>query len=311
MDSESGNEFTIVRFGRSTINDLRKLTQIVFKYSPSYDDYIKLFGTKDEYLGLIAYHEGKPVAFFGAIEMLLDTGNFIEKAAQPVNIMVHPDYRNFDLFTMLYHRLFEIAKSENISIFFGWPNSELIFGKLLRWKKCCNMIIVRFKVKTVPYAKLLYKLSFTRKAMRRIIGFFVMPLKVQISDEVSKLFAQNDGFEILRNTQFLKQKASLGASIIKIKGKLVIISADYRIKLGDFQQMDLEEFEKVIKFLKILAFFCGMGEIVTILNPQSRISKSILDKYPGNESLSLMYKEINNNTVSSKLNLRFLDFDTF
>jgi hypothetical protein len=63
--------------------------------------------------------------------------------------------------------------------------------------------------------------------------------------------------------------------------------------------------------LKIIAFFLGMDEIITILNPESRMSKMILDKYPGSDSLSLMYHEINSGIVTSNLNFRFLDFDTF
>jgi hypothetical protein len=311
MVFDLNSEFTTVRFTRNRIDDLRKLTRVVFKYAPSYEGYVRLFGAKDEYLGYITYHKETPVAFFGAIEMVLVSGSRIEKAAQPVNIMVHPGYRNLELFTILYQKLLELAKSESFVILFGWPSSELIFGKLLRWRKSCTMMTVRFKVKTMPYSKLFYKIPITKRIMRQILKLILLPHRVPVTDSVARVFSQNDGLEILRNKQFLDQKVSLGASVIKIQGKLIIVSADYRIKLGDMQSMSVEDFDRVVWRLKIIAFFLGMDEIITILNPESRMSKMILDKYPGSDSLSLMYHEINSGIVTSNLNFRFLDFDTF
>ncbi|MHC1706732.1 MAG: GNAT family N-acetyltransferase [Bacteroidales bacterium] len=304
-------QLDIRRFSKTYIKDIQDLSRVVFGKKISRNYYLTLFGEVDDYLGFIVFKGDRALAFFGAIEVQLNDGKMLHKAAQPVNIMVHPDYKHSNYFLLLYNKVLELSKERGIVLLFGWPNSELIFSKILRWDKVCNMQKLTLPVRTLPFGKIVFRIHLLFPLYKSFVKSVFKLFEQEYSSKISEFITPKQYPRIERSDFYLNQKFRLGAQLIEISKKKMIINTDYRLKIGDIEPCSIQDLKSIVKKLKRICFFTGLSEITIYLNPTNEQHQMIINNYNTKDDLALMYKMINPNSKIQPPSLTYTDFDTF
>jgi predicted N-acetyltransferase YhbS len=84
---------------------------------------------------VVAEHNGLIVGHSAIIPVLLKLGSEVITAFQPVQLMVHPEYRRQGMFLALDRALFAEAKDRNMLVGFGFPATPTYRGAVasLSW----------------------------------------------------------------------------------------------------------------------------------------------------------------------------------
>lgn len=307
------NKFEAFQFSHELIDDFILLFNQSFTNGKRIDrdKVLKIFGNEGNYLGYLAYDGKKPIAFFGAVKLDFVYSNEIIKIAQSVNSMVLPKYRKFNLFYHLSELTSHLAKKENIKFIFGLPNSPELFHCLLDWTYLGPMKKYSFKIKTIPLAKIFWKLNFLRRIYLLYFNVITNHLKTQNTDNIRIKSQRDNNFYIPRSRNYLTYKKNLGAEIFTIYNTQIIVSLDYRIKLGDMEDISLDNFVLVLKKLKRICFWLGINEICYSVDSNSEWNQILKDKYFAKDDLQLMYYPFDKNYELDFSHITSADYDTF
>lgn len=307
------NKFDVKRFSKSLIDDFSILYNEVFtKGIPlSKKKILMQYGDSEYYLGFIAYDQYKPIGFYGVVPFDFMYDGKIIKIAQSINTMVHPLYRKHNLFFHLAQMTYELAKKENIIFIYGWPNSPKLFGSLLKWINLGPMQSYYFHVKTFPLAKIVWKLSFFKILYNKYLKIITTNAHNKNYESVNFKKAFDNNYFIPRTLNYLNYKKNFGAFILKIEGKNIWVSIDYRLKVGDIEDATLQEFKQILKKLKKIAFWIGINEILFSVDKVSGWNNILKDKYQSKFDTPLMYYPLYESFRLEFAHLTSGDFDTF
>lgn len=305
-------QIVIERFSQQLIPDFLSLFEASYGKTISEEYVRKKYDTAElggSFFGYLAYHNEKPIAYYGVLPVpfLLD-GKQVT-AVQSADTMTHPEYRRHGLFPLLAKKTYQLAKNEGASLVFGWPNenSYPTFKNKLGWIDLGKMQRFSFKVRTFPLAKIAFKI----KPIKKLYQQFV---KAVAHDYGMKFMpSQKTGNQVPWSKEYLSYKESLGAYPMNtdLHGN-VVISVDFRLKIGGLTKDQIDSFQSVLKHVKRKCFILGITEIQFIVSPDSEVSKSLLEHgHEPTDDLPLMYWPFNDSVQIDKMELTGFDYDGF
>ena len=159
-------KYTIVPLSLDNIKDITCLYKAVFGKSITLSTVHKKFDTSylgKSHFGHLAYYNEEPVAFIGAIPVLMHYKNGYELAAQYVDAMTMPNHTGKGLFTTLAKHTEKQLLDARIKFVWVFPNqySEYMLFNKLDWKYVERMQGFKIKVTNIPLEKIVRKFDLT------------------------------------------------------------------------------------------------------------------------------------------------------
>lgn len=303
--------FTFKRFSIEHVPAFIPLFRTCFNKKITQEKVVQIFSNDPEWFGYLAFDGQVAIGFYGVVPFNVKIDGQLVKAAQSLFTMVHPNYRGGELVLGLSELTVQLAYSQGIKFFFGWPNSSKLFKGLLKWSELDNMQKYSFRAGTLPLGKIVWKLSFLKtpydiyfKVILRLMG-----CKIRIDRDLEP--PDENSAMIPRDLSYFNYKKALGSIVITIKDKIVWISKDYRLKIGDIEKCNINDFKKVLKKLKFIAFIAGLTEIDFIVNQQSEWNYLLKNEFESKPDLQLMYKPLSEGIILKSVHFTGGDFDTF
>ncbi len=304
-------QIVIGRFSERLIPQFLQLFQASFGRSISEDHIRNKYATEalgGSYFGFMAFHNNRPIAYYGVLPVPFILKDRKLTAVQSADTMTHPEYRRHGLFPLLAEKTYQLAGEEGASFVFGWPNenSYPIFRNKLGWIDLGRMQRFSIKVNTLPLAKLFYKIPFLRPLYMAFVK-----VGLGIKDQNGTDFPVSENC-VPRNAAYLGYKKRTGVFSVFSQEGNIAVSLDYRLKIGDLTQNQLNSFPELLKNLKMKCFLFGISEFQIIISPNSS-SEKVLSKagMQKEDDLPLMYRPFSEDIKIETVNLTGMDYDGF
>ncbi|WP_296381225.1 GNAT family N-acetyltransferase [Winogradskyella sp.] len=308
--------YTIAPLSLENIKDLAYLYKKVFgnnytidiikqKYDTSYLDL--------SHFGHIAYNKMQPIAFHGAIPVLMEHNGNYEIAAQYGDAMTLPKYTGNGLFTELGKLTDNQLKKANVKFVWGFPNQNSEYGYLnkLDWQYVDRMQGFKIKTGMLAVEKVTRKLNFTNQLYEshilKVFKNYTTDTKIKGS-----VYNEKDIVSTCRNEDFYNYKSFANNFTIAINGVLFWVKIKNGLLIGDIETPSEQHFYDSLNQLKNIAAKNGIGEIIFQTSPNTQITDLLKNKVDECfESWVVGYKSFISNFPLEKLKLTFGDLDTF
>lgn len=309
-------EYEIKPLSNETISDLKMLYQAVFGNSYTEKQILEKYDTDylgKKYFGHIAYHNNKPVAFYGAIPIQMKYKNELELAAQYCDAMTVKNHEGKGLFTKLSQLTDVKLQSEGFKFVWGFPNQNSEYGCFhkLNWTYKENMEGFRFQIRTFPLEKILKK----TKILSNWYAKFVQQQfsKYEVANSISgSVFSNENYVSVNRNQEYYVYKSFRNNFCIKINETLFWIKIQHGLLVGDVEITSAENFDLALKKLKQIACSIGVTEIIFQASPNTLLAEVLQSRTNLQfESWKVGYKNFDSNFPLENLKFTFGDLDTF
>lgn len=205
----------------------------------------------------------KIVSFYGIICQKAIYNKDVFYIAQSCDSMTHKEHSGKGLFLNLAKKSYQKLEESGIKFVYGFPN-KLIYGlriKKLKWLHNENINVFKFKIKTLPFAKLIKKLP----ALKPLYFFYLN--KMLRNNFSSASFFQNSVVKenvggILHDADYFKYKGGKDKYVLKVNGINLWVKFDGLMWVGDFEHTSADEFSKCLSCLKKMAVKTGCTSIV-------------------------------------------------
>ncbi|KAA1244138.1 GNAT family N-acetyltransferase [Aquimarina sp. RZ0] len=309
-------EFRIEKLTETNIKDLKTIYKVVFGNKVSDNFVFQKFDTSYlglKYFGHLAYHHDKPIAFHGAIPVMMRYNDQTEIAAQYGDAMTFPEYTGKGLFTKL-GKLTDIQLQQaGIKFVWGFPNQNSEYGYInkLDWKYVERMQGFKIKTSNIPIEKIARKVNFTNQVFEKHLAqVFAKHQTKQILK--GSVYDQGNITSTSRNIEYYKYKSFADNFIVRIEECLFWIKIKNGLLIGDIEIPSEEQFQKGLKGLKDIAAKNGIGEIIFQSSPDTLITqlmeKQNIEQF---ESWAVGFKNFDSQFPLDRLKLTFGDLDTF
>ena len=308
--------YTITPLSLKNLNDLCFLYKKVFNNDVSLEMISKKFETSYtgiSYFGHLAYSNKKPVAFHGAIPIIMTYNGKEELAAQYGDAMTLKEHTGNGLFTKLGKLTDTKLKEAGVKFVWGFPNQNSEYGYMnkLNWKYVDRTQGFILKTNSIPIEKFAQKFNFTKNILQRNITSVFEKHKTNKIIK-SSVLNEKEYVTTLRNKAYYDYKSFTGNFKIDIDGVLFWIKIKNGLLVGDIESPNEKLFFQALQKLKLMASNCGIGELVFQASPNTSITKLLdslnVEKF---ESWAVGYKNFNSNFPLEKIKLTFGDLDTF
>ncbi|WP_459210772.1 GNAT family N-acetyltransferase [Aquimarina rhabdastrellae] len=309
--------YSIAPLSHKNIKDLLYLYEFVFGNTYSLDFILKKFDTSylgKSYYGHLAYHDKRPIAFHGAIPVLMEYQGRHEIAAQYGDAMTLPTYTGKGLFTKLGQLTDQQLQDDGISFVWGFPNQNSEYGYInkLHWNYVERMQGYKIKTAIIPLEKMVRKFKFTNQFYINRIKKAFEKYRVPSYIQGSVLNSKNDIVTTCRNTHYYTYKSFSENFTIKIDDVLFWIKIKNGLLIGDIETPSKAAFNNALEKLKKLASDNGIGELIFQSSPNT-LTTDLLQEQSDDyfESWIVGFKNFSSKFPLEKLKLTFGDLDTF
>ncbi len=309
-------KYTIVPLSLENIKDLSYLYKNVFGNSVTLSLVKKKFDTSylgKSHFGHLAYDNDKPIAFHGAIPVLMQHKGKQEIAAQYGDAMTLPDYTGNGLFTILGKHTDKQLLEAGIRFVWGFPNQNSEYGYLnkLDWQYKERMLGFKIKTTNLPLEKIFKRNNITRGLYDKYIKKTFEKYKTDVPLKGS-VFLNNEIISAVRNNDYYKYKAFADNFTIKLNNVLFWIKIKNGLLIGDVEVSNESDFDKALEKLKSIAAKSGIGELIFQASPDTQIASLMINRADEQfESWAVGFKNFNSDFPLERLKLTFGDLDTF
>jgi hypothetical protein len=216
--------------------------------------------------------------------------------------MTHSKHRRRNLFYLAGRKTYELAASEGIAFVFGFPNRNSYRGLLkLGWTHDGDIARYRIFVPTIPLGLLGPFFAPVRDLHRRIFARVVKKWRLEAFPLPSSAIEPGVG--------------GMHRSPLSLDYKPVawINQIDGQIGIGDMQISSIkDEFTRLLRRIKWIAFLSGCSIVRTYVSPQSRLDRLFRDHgYKRSTTLANCYLDLTGEADPSLFKWVYGDFDTF
>jgi hypothetical protein len=308
------NEFIIERIEKAKLNDLVYLTSTVNSKRTSEKYFQNKFNTQytgKSFIGFIAYHKtGEPAAFYGVYPCMMTDGKSTFLGCQSGDTITNPKFQKKGLFTKLALQTFDLAREEEISIVYGFPNNNSSYGffNRLDWRKIGELSSFEFQYSNNNLYNLLNKYKYSRifySLYFKIIYQFVKTEGFLNSNNSS------NSYSVLHDEKFYLYKKYEKSFFVKLNGFKFWIKFADGILIGDIERFDLAKCIQFYKTLNKLAGLFGVKKITIDCMEDSFLYNLFYKKTESKKSLEVGIYILNKQYSNSDFRFSFGDADTF
>lgn len=303
--------FIYKRLDDSSLADVQYLFLTVFNKKKSINYLKNKYNTS--YLGIkyicyIAYHDSKPVAFYGAIPQKFSSNSSSILVAHACDSFTLNEYQKKGLHYNLALKSYEVMKTEGIQFVYAYHSENTYFStKKLGWLEYKKMQRFHFKTTTLPLAKLTKKLSLekTYSIFCNAILEKYSILNVEEVDFSSKKMMQYN------QEDFINYKNGFNTHLlIAFYDCTFWIKIDAILHVGFFTSSNEENFKKALLKLKKTASLIGISEILFQVLIDSKEYQLLSKIETPKESWLLGYLPFETVNLDD-LEFNYADLDTF
>lgn len=312
----AGDDYTIERVEHGRLKDLQFLYKVSFGEEVSMQFLEKKYNT-DPFgainIGYIAYHNtGEPAAYYGVFPCKAVLEGEVHLCAQSGDTMTHPDHRGKGLFIRLAKATYELARESGIQFIFGFPNSNSYpgFVNKLGWTHLENLNIYKIKVFTFPLAYLCGKISFLSGIYRAYASLIINGKKSKQKCFTNPVIEGTNG-GLLRDESFFTYKNYFPKDIIEVNGRCVYIKASSALRIGEIESASGEEFNRIVKKLKWLAWLLGCYAVYFYYSPGVKYDKYLSEITAPAKGLAIGWLDLTSGKDLSLLKFSQADLDTY
>lgn len=309
-------KYSLERIDRNKVCDLIPIYEDAFKTTANIGNLVyKLdtFYSPVSYLGIITYYDTTTAcSYYGVYPVFAIINGTKYLISQSGDTMTHSDHVGKGLFYDSANLTYELCKQFNVQGVFGFPSKPSYpgFKKKLNWKFNEKIKKYSFFIPVIPFAYLASKNSFFRKIYNIWIKVLLSFFKAGSCFPGSIVSNRNDG--IYRDENYWKYKMRCNdIFIINICNSNVVIKFNGSLSIGDIELDDNTDLKKIIRRLKILAFFSFNTRIVTYLSPNTLIDRKFSEINTHEDGLPIGFLNFSNDVDLAELKFSYFDFDTF
>jgi hypothetical protein len=317
MHAETGKkEYRIERLGKGNLDDLDRLYRAVHgkAWPPGY--YQKKYNTSytgAEYLGYFAYNDqGLAIAYYGVTPCFLQYKRDLLLAAQAVDAMTHPEYRNRGLLAELCNLTIDLCRQSSILLVFGFPNQHSYpsFVNRLGWISTGRLEYFALPVPTIPLASAAQRYGLLKRPYMAWRRAFLKGRLVPLAGIAGP--AANGQFGgIYRDDAYLQYKRySVGTQVIRVGTALAWVRIQQDLAIGDLS-LEGQDFETTINALKRIAAWLGIRRLYFHSNPGTPLHRQFASRYSPIPSFPIIFMDLGAGIPLDELKFTFADIDTF
>lgn len=287
--------------------DVQYLMRVVFGKRVSiphlknkYADYLQL-----GYLSTIAYHNDKPIGFYGVIpQEFLHNGQSII-VAQACDSYTLKEYQGKGVHYNLAKFAYNIMKDQQVQFVYAFHSENTYHStKKLDWQERERLARFHLNINTFPFAKVYKKLKLQKQFQNKVHRVFNQYLSSDFE------YSSNLSHQII-NAVFLKYKERMSDYyIIEIEGCVFYLKVDSVIRIGLFTFETYENFLIAVEKLKDIGSQIGVSEILFQVSENSemyQVLKKITTPQPSWILGYLKFREIDINPFE----FAYINLDTF
>lgn len=301
--------FTYKRLSEGNFKDLQYLFLNVFNKKKTIHYLKNKYNTS--YLGIknicfLAYHNDKPVAFYGAIPQKFTSNSSTILVAHACDSFTLKEYQNKGLHYNLALKSYELMRTEGIKMVYAYHSENTYYStKKLSWLEHKKMQRFHFRIATLPLAKIAKKTRLN-SLYQNICGNYLRRFEtLYIIPDSSNKFKQN------YDSDFLHYKNNFNQHyFIKLHDYKFWIKIDSVLHVGFFSSKSDQDFELALKKLKKISAVLGINEIlfqVVIDSKEYEILSKIKTTKPSWLIGYLPFEPIN----MENFEFNYADLDTF
>ncbi len=289
--------------------------------------YAKVFGNKytlnfinskfrNEYTGIsaqghFAFKNDRPVAFHGAIPVIMKQGETKELAAQYGDAMTIKSEVGNGLFTDLGLRTDDLLQQKNVQFVWGFPNQNSEYGYVnkLNWKgnermKCLIIPLSKISKEQLTRKSERLKAAFQKSIQKKLEGLIIdkKPLS-------SIHFHQQGGVD--RSSEFYAYRSFSFNYHLKLSHGLAWIKTEGGLLIGDLEYQSKTEIKFLLQELISLGKELGFHQLVLQASKESRLYKDLAGEHSFLDSWLIGFKDFSSSFDFKKMAFTYGDLDTF
>lgn len=311
------DDYTIEKLGPQHFKAMQSLFKHCFKRSLADDFFIRKFDTPNsatEIFGYVAIaKDGTLASSYGLYPCRISYEGKTYLAAISGDSMTHENHRGKKLFDTLARKTYQLAKDSGIKFMYCFPNQYTLTGsQKLSWiyREGEQMRTYRIKVSTIPLAKICRKNKMLNSIHRAWVNFILYSAKKDAAHFENSLLKDQIP-SVIHDKDYFAYKSYSHNSLIRIADCNAWIKIDGELKIGDIENKNGINFQKLIRKLKRIAFWTGCPEIQTTVCEESHIHQSMKNDFPNDPSFLVGRMEFDLDFPKEKVKFTMADFDTF
>lgn len=253
--------FIYKRLSEENLKDLQYLFLNVFNKKKTINYLKNKYNTS--YLGIknicfLAYHNNKPIAFYGAIPQKFTSSSSTIFVAHACDSFTLKEYQNKGLHYNLALKSYELMRAEGIKMVYAYHSENTYHStKKLDWLEHKKMQRFHFKTVTFPIAKIAKKTYFDSLYQKICENYLRRFESLNPRTDYSNKFKQN------YNRDFIVYKNSFNHHFfIELHDCNFWIKIDSILHVGHFSSKSDQNFKLALKKLKKIATVLGINEIL-------------------------------------------------
>jgi hypothetical protein len=311
------NTSKIYRFEKLTASNVQLLLPLykkIFNQSYSLPQITQKYLSKHTGIaaqGYFAFHNDKPIAFHGAIPVLMEHKNEIQLAAQYGDAMTLKKHTGNGLFTKLGELTDDLLRKKEVRFVWGFPNQNSEYGYVnkLNWKGNNRMNCYIIPVSKTSSEQLLRKSGILTNRKQKQI-------KEKLAPQIQPKFLENSissdsKIGTLRNSDYYNYKSFSSNYVVLISNTLVWIKTEGGLLIGDIEKPGDSSYEMIMNGLMKLAKQLGLHQLIFQVTPNTNLDAYLKQKNNGIHSWLIGYKNFNSDWDLNNLELTYGDLDTF
>lgn len=269
--------------------------------------------TGRRHLCYLAYHDGAPVAFYGALpqEFIHQGQTFL--AAHTCDSYTMPAHQRKGLHKALALRTYDLMREQGIRFVYAYHSENTYHScKKLNWKEGKTMRGFWVPTGTAPWGKAWRRLPLLKGAHHARVRKVLTALQ---SADAAERWAtdrpHDDRMRVHYRPEFFAYKTFTPNAIVEIAGARFWIKAEAFISVGAVQFEAPEQLHAGIAELRQLGRRLGLSQILFQTAPDSALNACLEQHHAGFDTWLVGYLDFEAGIPFSDWEMRFGDLDTF
>lgn len=259
----------------------------------------------------VAFEGGRAVACFGLLPQVFTHAGRRYLAAFASDYVTDPDYQRRGLIRTLTERLRARAAAHGVDFVHGLvsPETRAIVERT-GWRAIEGLRRHRLHVATPPLARVCARFAPLRAAHASLVRRACAPWRLPSEQYRNSLEAE--GWLCQRyDAAFFDSKRATPNLCVELDGVRAWLKVDPDLMVGDLCAPDARALGAALERLTGLARRLGVGRIVFVVSPGTRLSALLAGLLPGEDSWTSVYLDWRCDVPRSRLKLGLGDYDTF
>lgn len=308
-------KYNISRFKIEDLNSYKSIYKSAFLSTPDLKNVANKFFHKYQKVkpSFIAISDtNEPASFYGIITQRASYNQQIFDIAQSCDSMTHKDHGGQGLFVKVAETAYDYLKTQNINFVYGFPNTVIydLRKVKLKWEHHENINVYKETIQTLPFDKLIKKLSFLRTTYHSYLRW-VFSKYISQNNFFSNSLIEKNVCCIIHDHEYFEYKNAENKFILNLNGINFWIKVDGILLVGDFENTSPEKFEVAYLTLKKIAKKAGISNITFHYQEGTLNDKLLKGKLRLSSTMPLGYKHLTDEHADKVFKFAGADFDTW